>query len=225
MTLKIKEIVIKNKFKKFVLLECCRCQKTFEREKKRFDYEVKKTNIKNVFCGGNCRNVYKKNSVIANCGNCNKETKRYSNEFLKSKSGNCFCSRSCSATYNNTHKTKGTRISKLENFLQKKLKRTYPNYNFHFNKKNEIESELDIYIAELSLAFEINGIFHYSAIFGEKKFLQIQKNDLKKQKECLEKGIELHIINSSSMIRFTEKDAVKYLNSIINIINGRAGRT
>ena len=36
-----------------------------------------------------------------------------------------------------------------------------------------INSELDVYVPSLNLAFELNGIFHYEPIYGEKKLNQI----------------------------------------------------
>lgn len=56
---------------------------------------------------------------------------------------------------------------------------------------------MDIYIPVLSLAFELNGIFHYEPIYGEGKLLSIQNNDDRKFQACLEHDIELCIINSS----------------------------
>ena len=74
---------------------------------------------------------------------------------------NNFCSLSCAATHRNLHKTKGIRRSKLEAWLETQLCKSYPNLEIHFNKKDTINSELDIYIPSLKLAFELNGIFHY----------------------------------------------------------------
>jgi len=48
----------------------------------------------------------------------------------------------------------------------------YPDLVIHFNKKDAINSELDIYIPSLKLAFELNGIFHYEPIFGKENFLK-----------------------------------------------------
>jgi len=93
------------------------------------------------------------------------------NQFKKT--NNHFCSRSCAATYNNTHKNTGTKISKLEIWLQTKLTEQYPNLEIHYNRKDTINSELDIYIPSLKLAFELNGIFHYEPIYAEDKLNQI----------------------------------------------------
>jgi len=139
----------------------------------------------------------------------------------ESKSGKVFCSRSCAATYNNTHKTTGTRRSKLEQWLEQTLTAHYPNLQFVFNGKEAINSELDIYIPELKLAFELNGIFHYEPIYGPEKLASIQNNDNRKFQACLEQGIELVIIDSSKMEYFKQKSAQKFLDIIKNIIESK----
>ena len=129
-----------------------------------------------------------------------------------------FCSSSCSATYNNTHKTHGTRKSKLECYLEIKLKEIYPTLEFHFNKKDAINSELDIYIPLLKLGFELNGIYHYEPIHGSKKLTEIQNNDHRKFQACLERNIELCIIDSSKLSYFKESNAKPYLEIVRKII-------
>lgn len=64
----------------------------------------------------------------------------------------------------------------------------------------------------------MNGIFHYEAIYGEDKLEKIQNNDNRKFAACLEKGIELCIIDSSSSVHFKPERDIKYLNIIKSII-------
>jgi hypothetical protein len=144
------------------------------------------------------------------CKNCNKPVKSVYEKF---------CSRSCSATYNNKHKTHGTRRSKLEVYIEEKLIEEYPNIQFAFNKKDVIESELDIFIPQLNIAFEINGIYHYKNIHGVTLLQRIQNNDLLKQKACKEKNITLYSIDTSALSTFNEKAAVPFFNTIKDIIN------
>jgi len=130
-----------------------------------------------------------------------------------------FCNRSCSATYNNTHKTYGTRRSKLEIYIEKKLIEKYPYIEFVFNKKDAIKSELDIYIPQLNIAFEINGIYHYKNIHGPTLLQRIQINDALKIKACKEKNILLYTIDTSMLSTFNEKAAISFFNKITDIIN------
>jgi len=153
------------------------------------------------------------------CKQCNKKFTRQPSQIKQSRSGNQFCCQSCAATYNNTHKTTGTRRSKLEKYLEEQLTQLYPNLEIHFNRKDAINSELDIYIPSLSLAFELNGIYHYEPIHGQEKLAQIQNNDNRKFQACLENNIELCIIDSSKLVYFKPKNAQKYLDIITNIIN------
>lgn len=161
--------------------------------------------------------INQKSSELVICLNCYKSFYKQHCEIKKT--SNHFCSQSCAATYHNTHKTKGTRKSKLEVWIEEKLKELYPQLEILFCDKTEISSELDIYFPTLKLAFELNGIFHYKPIFGEKKFSQIQNNDNRKFATCIEKEISLFIIDTSSLVHFKPNKAQKYLDIITDIIN------
>jgi hypothetical protein len=128
---------------------------------------------------------------------------------------------SCAATYNNTHKTVGSRRSKLEIWLESELHRLYPDLEIYFNDKSAIGSELDIYIPLLTLAFELNGIFHYEPIHGTNKLESIQSNDGRKFAACCEHNISLCVIDTSTMIKFKPIRAQTYLDIIVTIINSR----
>ena len=132
-----------------------------------------------------------------------------------------FCSHSCAATYNNRHKTCGTRRSKLEKWLENQLKTLYPELDLDFNNKKAIDSELDIYIKSLNLAFELNGIFHYEPIYGKEKLASIQNNDKRKFQASLERNIELCIIDTSMVKCFTSKRAQIFLDIIVEIIDNK----
>lgn len=183
---------------------------------KRGIYINKRDGDKN-YCSKQCAHKGRTTKVEVLCKNCNINFLKAKNQLLKYP--NNFCSSSCSAIYNNTHKTTGTRISKLELWLQSKLPMLYPDLEFKFNSKAEINSELDIYIPNLRLAFELNGIFHYEPIYGLDKLSKTQNNDLRKFQACLEHNIEFCIIDTSKQRRFTELSSKIYLEIIQQIIN------
>lgn len=166
--------------------------------------------------------LHKNKKVYVTCKNCNivflklyNEAKRYTNNY---------CTRSCAAIYNNKHRTHGGNVSKLELYLQKELitQNNKGSYLLHNNKllldfNNRLMCngyELDIYIPNLKLAFEINGIFHYKPIFGQDKLNNIIRKDVLKNKLCKENGITLITIKDTS-----HKFSSKYGDIIFNIID------
>lgn len=79
--------------------------------------------------------------------------------------------------------------------------------------------EVELNCAEcLNLAFELNGIFHYEPIYGEGKLSQVKNNDGRKFQDCLERKIELCIIDVSSSKHFKPERDKKYLDIIVNLI-------
>ena len=200
--------------------QCYNCNQSFLLKKSRIKDALnpnEKTKAK--FCTHKCKKEYQDEKILVQCSNCSVEFKKKISQIKKSKSGKSFCSKSCAATYNNKHKTSGTRISKLELWLQTKLTKLYPDLEFHFNRKDAINSELDIYIPSMKLAFELNGIFHYEPIYGDNKLHQTQYNDNRKFQLCLEQGIELCIIDTSQQKYFKEQSSIMFLNIIKNLID------
>jgi len=146
--------------------------------------------------------LYKNKRVLVACKNCHSKYYKRHNEVIRYT--NHFCKSSCSAIYNNKRRTTGTRISKLEVYLQERLT-SECKLEFQFNNRSVCDGyELDIFIESLKLAFEINGIFHYKPIFGQDKLDHIIKKDLVKNQMCKEKGIDLITIKDESC-RFTTK--------------------
>jgi len=201
-------------------LECYHCGDTFNYRKKDI-IEVSNPNLnkEGKFCSRNCKCLYEGLSKEINCLNCDKKFIKSLSQFKKTK--NHFCSSSCAATYNNKHKIHGTRRSKLEIWLEEELTLLHPNLEIHFNRKDTIGSELDIYIPSLNLAVEINGIFHYEPIYGIDKLNKIQENDISKSKACHNHKIDLCSIDTSSLKYFKPSNAQKYLDIINNIIKER----
>lgn len=214
-----KEDFEKAKSRDLIEIECQACKNIFKRTKHDVQNYLKRDcgNLCSVYC----RSELRKKGKTHNCSNCKKPVYRRNSEAnkIRKKSNRFFCSQSCSATYNNTHKTHGHRRSKLENWLEIRLKELYPNVEINFNQKNTINAELDIYIPSLKLAFELNGIFHYEPIFGQEKLDRIINNDKRKFQACLEKGIEFCIIDTSKQTYFKDKTSQQFLDIITNIIN------
>lgn len=200
---------------KYVNVECSRCAKVVIKKQHVVDWHrIHNSNYK-FYCSRQCVNGKPRCEV--KCKNCNKKIIKYNYEISTSK--NIFCGKSCAAKYNNTHKVFGTRRSKLEIWLEEQLVSKYPDLDIHFNRKDTINSELDIYVPSMKLAFELNGIYHYEPIHGNELLEKIQNNDNRKFQACLERGIELCIINSSKLVYFKELEAKKFLDIITNIIS------
>lgn len=213
--------------KEEIICICKNCTNRFladKRNVKRFLGLIKESNGKNKieYCSNKCQREYesKKSKIQCFCTNCNLILLKNKSQLKKSKSGNLFCSRSCSAEFNNKNKKSGTRRSKLEMWIEEKLKSKY-NFEIVFNDKSTINSELDIYIPSLRLAFELNGIFHYEAIYGDEKLNKIKNNDNTKFQSCIKNNIELCVIDTSSSKNFKPDRDIKYLNIIEEIINKR----
>lgn len=203
-------------------LRCIECKKVFYLTKHyiqiaRIGVEKRGRKYGAQFCSPQCRESNRHPPVIVICLQCGISFRK--SPFQIKKHPNHFCCQSCAAKYNNTHKTKGTRVSKLEKWLQEKLSTIYSNLDIHFNCKDAINSELDIYIPSLKLAFELNGIFHYEPIYGRDKLNKTQLNDQNKFLKCGNKGISLCIIDTSCQKCFKEKSSQKYLDIIIKIID------
>ena len=201
-------------------IQCIVCSKTFYKTKHYIKLSQKKnTNQICSYCSYKCLGIEKTRTRTkqVTCTKCGKIVTKNINDIKKSK--NLFCSKSCSATYNNLHKTTGNRRSKLEIWLEQQLDMLYPNLDILYNDKTTINSELDIYIKSLSLAFELNGIYHYEPIHGQEKLFKVKNNDTNKFEKCSSQNISLCIIDVSSLAYFKEKNAQKYLDIIINIIN------
>jgi len=152
-------------------LECIECGKTFYKTKSHIHKETNSREYNACsFCSHKCMGPSRMSRVDSVCKQCGA---LFTRQFSQVRSKNLFCSSSCAAIYNNLHKTTGSRRSKLEVWIEQQLLEKYPEPCFHFNRKDAIGSELDIYIPELKLAFELDGIYHYKPIHGQSKSRKI----------------------------------------------------
>lgn len=207
------------KSRDFLNIECLSCGQPFQKMVK-IIRETLRGNPSNScdFCSTKCSGQFKSklNTKTVNCKQCHKQIKRRNSEL---KNNNVFCSHSCSCKYGNNHKTKGFRRSKLEIWLENKLKTIYPNLKIIYNNRKQINAELDIYIPSLKLAFELNGPFHYEPIYGQERLDKTKNNDQRKFQACIENNISLCIIDTSKQRYFKEKTSLQFLEIIQNIIN------
>jgi len=199
--------------------ECYHCKAKFYSTKAKICLAIEKTNKSHVvkYCSKECKNNSQLTKEKVNCKQCNIEFYKIPAEIKRRP--NHFCSKSCAAKYNNTHKAHGHTRSKLEIWLEKELTFLYPNLHIDFNKRDTINSELDIYIPSLKLAFELNGIYHYEPIHGPKTLARMKNNDHRKFQACTEHGISLCIIDTSKQIYFKESTSQEFLKIITDIID------
>lgn len=202
-------------------LQCLQCRGAFLRTKE-WVQRVQNPRQRSTgdFCSTRCAREHRYPANICICRLCAKPFSRRPSQVARTQEP--FCGHSCATTYRNTHKVSGTRVSKLERWLQGHLPVLYPDLEFHFNRRDAISSELDIFIPTLRLAFELNGIFHYEPIYGNEKLSSTQTNDQRKFQACIEHGIELCVIDVSGMKYFKPARAKQYLNIIEHVLAVRA---
>jgi hypothetical protein len=157
---------------------CDHCKKEFLKSQRDINTS-KRIGRTSMFCSRKCWYTHNSKTITRSCDQCGKSIVRRPCFFDKNKSGN-FCSRSCSTKYQNSHKTAGYRRSKLEIYIESQLKIDFPELNILANDISTINAELDIFLPELKLAFELNGIFHYEPIYGHDKLERTQNNDQQK---------------------------------------------
>lgn len=205
------------KWNDLIPLECLKCGDTFYRLKTWVVTSLNNSTDKMKYCGKNCFNQNRTTQIQFNCDNCGKATSRKRSHF--SAQSHHFCSKKCYGIYASSHRKESPRRSKLELWLETELKLNYSNLNIKFNDYEAANCELDIYIPSLKLAFELNGKVHYEPIFGQETLNRIKNNDSRKFQACLERGMELCIIDSRSMKYFKEQNAKEFLSIIIAIID------
>lgn len=203
-------------------VKCNYCNNIFTRTKRDILNDSIRKNIQ-IFCSRKCKG--QKDSLNGSlhdiCQQCGKSIRKTKLQYTKV--NNHFCSQSCSAIFYNANKTYGYKRSKLEIWIESKIKTLYPNIDIKFNDNKTLGFELDIFIPSLKLAFELNGIFHYEPIYPE-KFEKTQNRDKQKMIECYKQNIELCVINTTKQHTFSEKSSFIYLDIIKYIINQKIER-
>lgn len=175
---------------------------------------------KKHYCSTKCYSdwCFKNSHIEKQCNFCKKSFMKRKSRVIHNKYH--FCSTKCCNQFSAYNKISNKR-PKLERWLETKFKEIYPNLKIQYNNRTLCESlELDIYIPDLRLAFELNGPTHYEPIFGPETLKRMQKNDKNKMSLCIDKQIDLCIIDTRGE-HFNEKKGSKFLKVITDIINLR----
>lgn len=159
--------------------------------------------------------------VHLKCGECSKPITRRPLQMLKQKYH--FCSKSCAGKWLSLNKLMSSDgRSIIEKYIQSELDGKFSNLNIIYNDRLALNGlELDIYIPDLRLAFELNGICHYEPVYGVDSFEKAKRNDKIKVRLCYEKGIELAVINTRYN---TKQNRKQYFNIIYDLIKRNLGR-
>ncbi len=199
---------------------CENCHAEFDIQSKHYRYNQKNGYTPGRFCSRQCCNTFfkatkTKSSQVA-CEQCGVSFTKLAKELARSKHN--FCSKSCAAKYHNAHKTTGTRRSRLEAYIESQLRTDFHGLELICNGKEAIGSELDFYFPQLRLAIELNGIFHYEPIYGPDRLERIQANDQQKFLACAAAGIELCVIDTSSVNHITDSVKVRYYTIVKDLV-------
>jgi len=157
---------------------------------------------------------------ILTCSECGKEFSKQPSQMRSSKNNN-FCTRHCAVSFNNKHREVSQKRSKIEKWLESRIKNDFPGLVVEYNKNTTIGSELDIYIPSIKLAFEINGPQHYRPIFGEEIFQNTVRNDLLKKEACLKNKITLIEIDVSDLKSMKSFKLIETVELVLNGIKDR----
>ncbi len=196
-----------------VKIQCKMCNEDFFIKKHKYEnFE------QNFFCSRACSGKHHTKKVEVICLVCDKKFLKPFDRIAK-RPRHC-CSPECAIELVKFQKGWGGRRSKLEIYVEEKLKKEF-DLKFLFNETT-IGYELDIHIPEIDLAIEINGITHYEPIYGEDIFKKRQYIDGQKIKECLSRNIKLEILKVSrdkNYPQVLEKRYQEIKNMIQNRIN------
>lgn len=126
-----------------------------------------------------------------------------------------YCSGSCRNIVKNQNPT-GNR-SKCEFELQKRLLKEYPTESFIWNDRVVLEGkEMDLYIPQLKVGVEWNGIYHYKNVHNDGSFERCQQTDNLKVKIAQQKGIRLIIVKD---MLSSSKNIQRLIDCIVDLLH------
>lgn len=170
------------------------------------------------FCSRNCSNKFKKNQVSQLCEEC--QIPIMVRKWQYDNYNHFFCSYHCSAKFRAKNKKTGDNRSKIEEFIELKIKEKFPDLILLTNDRQLLNGlELDFYFPSLKIGIELNGITHYEPIYGIDRLTRSKDSDKRKMILCNEIGIELAVINISQFKYFTEKSGDIVFQEIEKIIS------
>jgi very-short-patch-repair endonuclease len=202
--------------KDLIPMRCKNCHQEFNQTKNIILKSLRKYG-KCGYCSRLCCNKAKINHSYLPCEECGKITQKSAVALKTNK--HVFCSCSCHAKYKNRHKNFGKIRSKMEEFIESKVKEFFPTLEFYCNDRKSLNGpELDFLFPSLKLAVELNGITHYEPIYGKDRLTRSQESDRRKMSSCEKIGIELAVIDISSIKYFKPKCGLKIFHEIEKIL-------
>lgn len=98
--------------------------------------------------------------------------------------------------------------SKSEILIFESLALALPKYSIISNDRKTIGLELDIYFPEIRVAIEVNGPVHRELIFNKKTLNLVKRNDVKKNRLCIDNNILLITIDITQVKTKLEADQI-----------------
>jgi hypothetical protein len=171
-----------------VEINCMWCGILFSKKQSLFSYR------ENHFCSRLCSSRFQDKKHNVECFVCGKHFRK--SKYQSEKRPRHCCSSECVKVLNNNFKDWASNRSKLELAIENHLGVIFSGLDIRYNK-TDMGYELDIFIPDLKLAIEINGIYHYENIFKNNRFERTQQIDNEKVDKCRELGVNLFVINVS----------------------------
>lgn len=185
-------------------------------------YQRKNKTCRWLFCSWSCLSEYRSKKQEYTCDYCGKKIYR-SESNARTFSGRHFCSQTCSRQYQKEHPTeyRGGSRSNIEKLFCYVINDLMPEYKQEYNNRKVLDGfEVDLYLPELILGVEFNGITHYKDVYNNPdKFERRQERDRLKLEKAKEKRVALYVMDISDMNSLYPTTAVKYLiNKLLPLV-------